>query len=195
MFKYFGKSKYLSKGSEWMQGLKIKQNLIDQQLTITDICTGKVMQNLYTTQLGQFYHWLKFYEEPLHYIEVPFNESYIEIIYVLRPQTLVVIDKETVYQFFADLFGFDVQSCMEEVAATFERGTVGLGYDFGEFLARFYESQTRQQAVELYNRWQELIPLNNEGLCKALEIIEYYLDEILNYFSLINAQKSEKVMR
>lgn len=179
-----------------MQGLKMNQDLINRKLTITDTHTGKVVQNLYTTELGQFYHWLKFYDERLHYIEVPFNESYIEIIYVLRPQTLIVIDKETVYQFFTDLFGRDALYCMEEAAVTFEQeADLSLGYDLSDFLARFYDSQTRQQALELYNRWQELIPLNNEGLCKALETIEYYLDEILNYFSLIDAKKSEKVIR
>ena len=177
-----------------MQGLRVQQDPAYHQLTITHIGTEEVLQTLYDTELGQFYHWLRFYNEPLDYIEVPFNEAYIEIIYVLKPKVLIVINKETVYQFLTRLFGKDALYCMEEVAATFVQGSdLGFSYDIKDFLVKFYNASTRGEALQVYNRWQELIPLNNEGLYKVLEIIEYYLDEILNYFDL-RTKKREKVM-
>lgn len=168
-----------------MQGLKIEQDLKSQTLTIIDMPSGSLIKTLKIMELGGFYHWLKFYEVPVPYIFVPFNEAYCEIIYILKPKTLLVISKEEVYSFFGFFLGTDVTDFMEEAAATFEVEDKYLGnYDLNHFLARFYDAHSKEEALKIYNEWQEFIPLNDEGLCKILEVLEYYLDEILNYFTL-----------
>lgn len=168
-----------------MRGLKIEQDLRSQTLKIIETSSGDSIKTLRSMELGAFYHWLKFYEEPVNYIFVPFNEAYCEIIYILKPKTLMVISKEEVYKFLIAVLGTDAIDFMEEAAVTFEVEDKQLGnYDLSNFLARFYGAHSREEALKVYNQWQEFIPLNHEGLCKILEVIEYYLDEILNYFTL-----------
>lgn len=166
-----------------MQGLRIQQNLAYHQLTITCLKTGQVLQTLQDTELGAFYTWLKSYEAPMDYVEVPFNEAYIEIVYILKPQVPIVISEETVYQCLDTLIGKDALLCMEEIAATsIKEDHLEENYNLKDFLLNFYSVSTREEALEVYNKWQELIPFHHIVLYQVLEIMEYYLDEILNYF-------------
>lgn len=168
-----------------MQGLKLKQNFESQTLSIIETTSGSIIKTLRITELGAFYHWLKFYEAPVDYILVPFAEAYCEIIYILKPKALMIISKEELYKFLRCFLGADSIDFMEEAAATFERSDGEKGScDLGDFLARFYEANSKEEALRIYNQWQELIPLNNEALYRILEVMEYYLDEILNYFTL-----------
>ena len=166
-----------------MQGIRIQQNLAYHQLTITCLKTGQLLQTLKDTALGAFYMWLKSYEAPIDYVEVPFNEAYIEIVYILKPHVSIVISEETVHQYLDTLIGKDALLCMEEIAATsIGEEYLEENYNLKDFLLSFYSASTREEALEVYNKWQELIPFHHRVLYKVLEIMEYYLDEILNYF-------------
>lgn len=174
-----------------MQGIKIQQNLAYHQLTITCLKTGQVLQTLKDTELGEFYTWLKAYEQPISYVEVPFNEACIEIVYFLKPHVLIVMSEATVYEFLDHLIGKDTLLCMEEVAATsIEEQPLSASYSLPVFLKTFYSCLTKEEALEVYNQWQEVIPFHDTMLYKVLEMMEYYLDEILNYFKVKKVQCS-----
>ena len=171
-----------------MKGLKVKENLQEDRLHIIQFTTGEELINFPMMDLSFFFKWLKAYEGNPNYISVPMKEHYCEMIYILKPQSLIVIEPETVYDTLNMLFGRDAYAYMEETAATFfSSEREGMSWDMPSFLKLFYSVKTRREALNIYNEWQEVIPLNESSFCKVLELMEYYIDEILNYFSLQEA--------
>lgn len=171
-----------------MEGLKIKENLQEGKLHIVQVSTGKELTNFPTRDLSVLFKWLKTYTGNPNYISVPMQEQYCEMIYILKPQSLIVIEPDTVCDTLSILFGRDAYESMLETAATFySEDCLNLSWDIPSFLKLFYSVKTRKEALNIYNNWQEVIPLNESSFCKVLELLEYYIDEILNYFSLQEA--------
>ncbi|MDA3730652.1 hypothetical protein PBV87_03955 [Niameybacter massiliensis] len=174
-----------------MTGLKIKEDVMQGIVQVIQPDTNHEMTYFPVKDLSLFFKWLKHYPEGLNYISVPMRECYSEMIYILRPQTLIIIEPDTISNNLKEVFGEDVLRYMEETAATnIDEEMPLMSWDMPHFLKRFYNAPTRKEALEIYNHWQEVIPLNNIYFCKVLEIFEEHLDEILNYFSL-----QEKVAR
>lgn len=178
-----------------MEGLKIKENLQEGKLHIVQISTGKELTHFPIRDLSVLFKWLKSYPGTPNYISVPMKEQYCEMIYILKPQSLIVIEPDTVYDTLSMLFGRDAYEYMLETAATFfSEESLKLSWDMPSFLKLFYSVKTRKEALDIYNNWQEVIPLNESSFCKVLELMEYYIDEILNYFSLQEALYSKRAV-
>lgn len=171
-----------------MEGLKIKETLQEDQVYIVQADSEEVLTRFSTKDLSILFKWLKTYPKAPHYISVPMKEQYCEMIYILKPQSLIVIEPDTVYKALKGLLGHDTYEYMLEIAATsLDEGGNEISWDLPHFLNHFYSAKTRKEAIAIYNAWQEIIPLNEMSMCRVLEVIEYYRDEILNYFSLKEA--------
>ncbi|MEG0086135.1 MAG: hypothetical protein RR582_06165 [Niameybacter sp.] len=177
-----------------MRGLKIKENVTCGTLSVIQLETQDELAEFPITDLSVFFKWLKNYETGLNYISIPMRECYAEMICILRPQTLIVLEPDTVYEAFKLMFGTDAYAYMEETAATFFTANKNdMSWDMPSFFKLFYSANSRKEALTIYNHWQEVIPLNNSSFCQVLEVFEQHLDEILNYFSLMEATHKEEV--
>ena len=127
---------------------------------------------------------------PLDYAIIKLNKLYRNTLYYCFPQIKIIIDKPEVMTCFNRLLHQEKQA-YEEVAATIEQGMMeeALKRDIGCFIKGFYARASKAEAIEFYELWQSDMPLNDKKISRLIRTMEFYLDEILNYFDISNREE------
>ncbi|MDF2612711.1 MAG: hypothetical protein K0S71_497 [Clostridia bacterium] len=121
----------------------------------------------------------------LDYAIITLSQPYRNILYHFYPHIKMVIDKYEVIALFSTLFN-QISEVYEEVAVSIEYKDHPdyFNGDIRYFIYDFYHAKSKAEAIELYEFWQNYIPLNDKKIGRFVRVMEFYADEILNYFEI-----------
>lgn len=116
---------------------------------------------------------------------ISLNYIYRNMIYSIYPYAKVIIDRKEIICFYESVLGIG-HKAYEEAAITFHSmskdDNLYRNNSIEQFIYHFYDQEYKKQAINLYEQWQLIIPLNDKKIYKILRTIECFYDEILNYF-------------
>ncbi|MGL4344468.1 MAG: hypothetical protein ACRCTE_04655 [Cellulosilyticaceae bacterium] len=155
----------------------------NRQILIYDSLMLQELGRIPSLKQQDFYKYFKQKFQSIDMAIIPPIGSYRNVLYALYPKIRVVVDKETMIACFGGLHDYD--ACWLEVAATVDKACEE---DFDEwtpevFIRRFYQSQTRRDAMKLYYSWQINMPIQQPKLYRHIRLIAYFEIEIFNYFA------------
>lgn len=168
--------------------MKIKLSIDEQTkiLLIFDMLTGQQVGYIPSLKQALFYQFFKECEWEVEEAVIPPIGSYRNVLYSIYPKIRLVIDDERLRALFLEVEEEIEGGAYEaEVAAT----QVDLEADQevwlmpSSFITQFYAARCREDALSLYHWWQINIPIKQPGLYRYIRVIEYFDQEIFNYFS------------
>lgn len=116
---------------------------------------------------------------------------YIDLFYTLYPEVLVCVSPYTIKRLFEQgrINTEEKTYFIEEVAATIDYPAAKPDESniLEAFITLFYGSKNQDEALALYELWQTYIPLNVPKVYRLVRTIEFYKNEIFNYFELKKA--------
>lgn len=130
-----------------------------------------------------FYECIKTRQYSIKYAIIGINQPYRNILYHFYPYIKVIIDKGEVIRLFEQIVGTD-GLLYEEVAVSIELGSKRAYYagDIRYFIYDFYHLSSKEEARAFYELWQMRVPINDRAISRFIRVMEYFLEEILNYF-------------
>jgi len=119
----------------------------------------------------------------LDYAIIELNQPYRNSFYYCYPHIKVVIDKDELITLFNASINQSIEA-YEEVAVSLEQRDIpiGLNRDWRYFIQDFYKMPSKEEAIKCYELWQTYLPINDKKVGKFIRIMEFYFDEIINYF-------------
>jgi len=119
----------------------------------------------------------------LDYAIIKINQPYRNILYHFYPHIKIIIDKHEIIALFNTLMG-EAQDVYEEVAVSIEQRCHAEYFngDIRFFIHDFYHMQSKTEAIAFYELWQKDLPINDKKISKFVRVMEFYSDEIINYF-------------
>lgn len=122
-------------------------------------------------------------ESGINYGLIDLNSTYQRVLYELYPSILLIIKPQALK---ALVFEAHLERChqlaCDEVAIGEEQSFQSVLNSPEQFLNSFYNSPTREIALLIYNKWQYERVLNDPVSNKLIRMMNFYLEEILNYF-------------
>lgn len=141
--------------------------------------TIKVKHQKYLFELMQGKH-IK-----LDYAIIKLNQPYRNILYHLYPQIKIIIDRHEITALFSTIMR-EEPDAYEEAAASIEHRyhTDYFKGDIRYFVYDFYHMKSKAEATAFYELWQNYIPINDKRIGRLVRVMEFYFDEIINYFDV-----------
>ncbi|MHC1747785.1 MAG: hypothetical protein AB9856_05245 [Cellulosilyticaceae bacterium] len=123
---------------------------------------------------------------------ISFHQPYRNTLYAIFPNIRITIFKSEVISLF-DTTLQDEEGWYSEIAASSEDiDDPDSSNQLTNFINYFYACSSRDEALRCYETWQAYIPLNNKKIYRLVRIMEFYNEEILNYFQLQLTLKNSK---
>lgn len=121
----------------------------------------------------------------LDYAILKLNQPYRNVLYHFNPHIKIAIDKEEIVTLFYSLIAED-KGAYEEAAAALEDSCscMSINSNKHHFIDDFYRMCSRTEAVHFYELWQLHMPLNDKKASQFIRTMEFYLDEVINYFTV-----------
>ncbi|NLI89040.1 MAG: transposase [Epulopiscium sp.] len=121
-------------------------------------------------------YFIKFKEEYNYNINlaiIGFNHEVRNALYSVYPDIIIIIHPSNVIRMVDKYLENDqcFKSAQEELAASLEIGYYNI-----------YTFNSRLEAASYYKEWQEYVPLGIQKLNDLILTIDYYYEEIFNYF-------------
>lgn len=135
----------------------------------------------------KFYTWIKDYHFDFKYAIIHLETLYRNTLYYLYPNIKIAVDESAMRYYVRQLLETTPET-LEEIAVSMEAQETCLEIELLSFIEGFYCLQNKEEAMRSYAKWQYERPLNNNKLSKFERVMEFYLDEILNYFDLRNIE-------
>lgn len=154
-----------------------------RQTIVYDLTKHKLYTRLPSTRQDDFYTFLKTYHLPIDYAIIEFNQPYRNTLYALYPEIKICISKRAVQELFLQTTQIG-EELYEEVAVTAEELEEDFYLYTHSFIQAFYKQDSKEEAIKLYHEWTSRMPLGVPYLYRLIRIIEFYKEEILNYFDL-----------
>lgn len=118
---------------------------------------------------------------------INFNQPLREIIYSLFPGVVIIINPRDVLEMMNYYLGYDDSAFKgdkdEEVAVTLEEDRL-LAFKIPISCQSIYSCYTKQEAMVYYRKWQSYVPLGIKSFHHVIRKIDFYYDEVFNYFDL-----------
>ncbi len=130
-----------------------------------------------------FYTFLKQTPFEIDYAILQINQPYRNLLYSFYPQLKMSLAKEAVIDEFEKRIGV-TRYFYEEVAASLQRSVRTEKRDWKGFIYEFYSLSNGEEALALYEIWQLSLPLKDKYATSFIRFMEYYLQEIVNYFEI-----------
>ncbi|PHV71724.1 hypothetical protein CS063_03965 [Sporanaerobium hydrogeniformans] len=148
--------------------------------------TGWILKEGYwVTGAQSFYQLLSQYPFQLNYAILQINQPYRNLLYHFYPHLKIMLDKEAVIKEFEKRVG--ITRCFyEEVAVSLQSVMQGATGDIRLFIYDFYHLSSPKDAFMFYENWQLQLNLKEKSVISFVRFMEYYLEEILNYFEMSN---------
>lgn len=119
----------------------------------------------------------------LDYAIIDLNQIYRNSFYYLYPDIQVIIDKKAIIRVFNQIVCLQTQAYEEAAVLLDPKVKI---WDFmevyGGFIHDFYRQSSKQDAIAYYEKWQTNRPLTHKDIDRFISIMEFYYDEIMNYF-------------
>lgn len=117
-----------------------------------------------------------------------FNQPLRNAIYSIFPSASIMIHPVEVIQMINKHLGSiesidPINNSIEEIAAAIEE----------ESPLTIYDYSTKAEAIYYYRQWQGDVPLGIESFHNVIRTIDYFHEEIFNYYQLKNILLAEKV--
>ncbi len=117
---------------------------------------------------------------------ISFNQPLQEILYHLFPQIVIIINPQSVVEMIHTYLGYSLANSYDvaqaEVAATVT-GDVSLQDQIIPISCQdIYGYETKEQAISHYKTWQSYVPLGIKSFHHVIRIVDYYYEEVFNYF-------------
>lgn len=142
----------------------------------------------------EFYNCMKHYKFDFRYAIIYLDTLERNTLYYLYPHITIAIHEKAIRNYVRGLLNLTPET-FEEVAVSLEDGKSCLEIELICFIDLFYSFKDKEDALFSYAKWQYERPLNKEKLSKFVRMMEFYLDEVLNYFDLrkiiINLEKAK----
>lgn len=135
----------------------------------------------------KFYTCMQHYNFDFKYAIIYLETLYRNTLYYLYPGIKIAVHEKAVRNYVRKLLDITPET-FEEVAVSMEYGKTCLEIELLCFIDMFYSFKDKEDALFSYAKWQYERPLNKEKLSKFVRMMEFYLDEILNYFDLRNLE-------
>ncbi len=117
------------------------------------------------------------------YAIIKLNQPYRNTLYYLYPEIKIIIDKEDVILVFNTIMNTQIEAYEEAAALIENQGNTPCFKGVSRyFILDFYNMGSKGEAIEHYELWQTYMPLNDKKISKFIRIMEFYFDEIINYF-------------
>ena len=133
----------------------------------------------------EFYSYIKQHKFDLKYAIIYLDTLERNTLYYEYPHITIAIHEKAIRNYIRKLLDLTPET-FEEVAVSLEYGKSCLEIELLCFVDLFYSYKDKEDALFSYAKWQYERPLNKEKLSKFIRVMEFYLDEILNYFDLRN---------
>ncbi|WP_054738575.1 hypothetical protein [Cellulosilyticum ruminicola] len=133
----------------------------------------------------EFYTYITHYGFDLKYAIIYLDTLERNTLYYLYPDIKIAIHEKAIRNYVRGLLDLTLET-FEEVAASLEYGKSCLEIELICFIDSFYSYKDKEDALFSYAKWQYERPLNRDKISKFVRVMEFYLDEILNYFDLRN---------
>lgn len=152
-------------------------------LTFYNVQTHACIHKLTGDSLNDLSSFFICNQTPIDIAMVPLNKPRLDLWRRYHPQAQLVIDPQEVMWFVKRVMGEDLWCYANEVAATAD-GVCSCNHegDITQFLNELYKARSPEEALERYNAWQDVLPLNCPMTYKVLRMLEFYQVEIMNYF-------------
>ncbi|MGL4738843.1 MAG: hypothetical protein ACRCW2_15420 [Cellulosilyticaceae bacterium] len=167
--------------------MKIKLSLDEQakNVRIFDISNRQEIACIDSLKQMALYQFLTIHRWEIEEAVIPPVGSYRNALRTLYPRARVLIDPDALRAVFGDENDYVIFSAYEaEVAATH---LCELEEEWflspSEFITQFYRAKCLEDARSLYDWWQINIPIQQPKLYRYIRLIEYFDQEIFNYFS------------
>lgn len=131
----------------------------------------------------KFYTCMKHYNFDFKYALIHLETLYRNTLYYLYPNIKIAVHEKAIRNYVRQLLDITPET-FEEVAVSMEYGKACLEIELLCFIDNFYGFKDKEDALFSYAKWQYERPINDAKLNKFVRMMEFYLDEILNYFEL-----------
>lgn len=122
------------------------------------------------------------------------NHPLRNAVYTVFPKSTIIIEPSDVRKMISYyLEDFKItNSVNQEIAAGLEDDLLD-GYELG--CDCIYNYHTKEEAIHYYRQWQADVPLGIEAFHHVITTIDYFYEEIFNYFELkdILGRKTDKI--
>nr|WP_302595158.1 hypothetical protein [uncultured Cellulosilyticum sp.] len=136
----------------------------------------------------KFYTCMKQFDFDFKYAIIHLETLYRNTLYYIYPHIQIGIHEKAVRSYVSSLLDITPEA-FEEIAVSMEYGKSCLDLELLGFVDEFYSFQKKEDALFSYAKWQYERPLNERKLTKFVRIMEFYMDEILNYFDLRSVER------
>ncbi len=129
----------------------------------------------------------------LDYAVIEMSQPYRNTFYYLYPDIKIIINKSELVSLFHTTIE-ERTEVFDEAAAAVENASIynRLNRDWHYFIEEFYKMPSKEEAIKLYELWQTYVPLNNKKISRFIRTMEFYFDEIMNYFDILGIQTDDK---
>lgn len=135
----------------------------------------------------KFYACMKQFDFDFKYAIIYLETLYRNTLYYLYPNIKIGIHEKAVRRYVSILLDITPEA-FEEVAVSVEFDKSCLELELLCFIDQFYSFKAKGDALFSYAKWQYERPMNERKLTKFIRMMEFYMDEILNYFDLRNIE-------
>lgn len=148
-----------------------------EDMSLLDSLPNKQQKTLYKhlEALGQNY--------VIKLAVMDFSQPLRNTVYALFPEAAITINPEDVMAMMRSYLGYDLGlgNVEEEIAASVEREV--LAYREAEIIyPDIYSYETKQVAIYNYKQWQSCVPLGIKCFHHVIRTIDFYHQEVFNYF-------------
>lgn len=140
----------------------------------------------------ELYAFLKTLDITIDAAIISLHQPYRNTLYALFPKICITIFKLEVVGLFDEALQEDELWYSEIAASTETEEDINLSKQLVNFINYFYDCGNKKEATKWYETWQAYIPLNNKKVYRLVRIMEFYNEEILNYFEVEEVLKKSK---
>lgn len=114
---------------------------------------------------------------------INFHQPLRNTIYALFPEVVITINPAEVMVMVASHLGYNhgLTNTYEEIAASTEDGALA-SCKMGTNHPDIYNHKTQKEAIDSYKQWQSYVPLGVKGFHHVIRKIDFYHQEVFNYF-------------